>query len=829
MEKLKGLTAEEAGAKLKEFGLNVLPEKPPTPDAVLLLRQVQSPLIYILLFAAAVSSFLKDWTDSVVILLAVVVNTVLGFYQERKAERGLLALKQMLTPQARVVRDGKTETIQTNQIVPGDIVLLSAGDRVAADGVLLDVAELTINEAILTGESIPVVKRIETKSKTKQNNKEAENTQRVFMGTTVVGGLGKFQVTTTGLKTEVGKIAESLAETKEGETPLQKRLQALAKTLTVVVALSAIFIFAVGTWRGESWVEMFTTSVAVAVAAIPEGLVIALTAILALGMQRILKRKALVRKLVVAETLGTVTVIATDKTGTLTHGRLQVVKTDFVDREKALTAATLANHMVDPLEISLWDYLKIQPKFDPEQLTQKNKRTYTLPFDSERKFSATAYDKGIYIIGAPEVLLSKSSLHAADRKKVEATVEEWGRKGLRVLAMAQKAGKRPHALALLKEEKNIRGVEFLGLVGFADPVRAGVKDALALARGAGIAVKVVTGDYRWTAEAILRDVGIHIKEPATQIIEGEELEKLSLAELVERVDKVMLFARVTPSQKLKIVEALKKRGEVVALLGDGVNDAPALKRADIGIVVGEASDVARETADLVLLDSNFSTIVAAVEEGRGIFINIQKVMTYLMSDTFAEVILIFLGLIMGVPLPLTAAQILWINLVTDTFPTLALTMEPKEKHLLKRPPISPKLPILTPSIIGFMLVASFSSGIVIFVMYFLMLKNGVSVETARLVAFTAFGIKSLFYVFSLRDRNKMLWQMSHLNNPYLLLAVAVGLILQLLAVSVGVFHRLLETRWLTIQEWGYVIGASVAIVGIIEVAKVFRKLFFYEK
>ena len=829
MDKIRGLTLLEAEKRLKEIGRNVIPEKPAISGLVILIRQVQSPLIYILFFAALVSFWLKDTTDATVILIAVIVNTCLGFYQERKAERGLFALKQILTPQTKVVRDGRMQNIAATLLVPEDVVVLAPGDKVPADGNVVEAAELTVNEAILTGESTPVLKSstkfeaYSSKSGITSNSELITNNFHVFMGTTVVGGIGKFVVTGTGLSTEIGKIATSLSEMPEEATPLQKRLAGLARILTLLVVVAAGIIFVTGVIRGESAIDMFATSVAVAVAAIPEGLVIALTAILGLGMQRILKRKALVRKLVVAETLGTVTVITTDKTGTLTEGKLQVVKTDFSDEAKGIQAATFANQLIDPLELALWEWLTARPKFDPEALMSTHSRIFTLPFDSERKFSAVAYEQAIYALGAPEVIISRSTLSPQKRKEIEKKTEEWGRQGLRILALGWKAGPRSHSLVLLREQHEVRNLEFLGLVGFADPVRPGVKEALDVCRDAGIAVKVVTGDYRWTAETVMRQVRVKITHPESQIIEGEELTHLTAAELQQRVSDVLLFARVSPGQKLKIVEALKKNREVVALLGDGVNDAPALKRADIGIVVGEATDVAKETADLVLLDSNFSTIVAAVEEGRGIFANIQKVMTYLLSDTFAEVSLIFLGLVFGVPLPLTAAQILWINLVTDTFPTLALTLEPKEKNLLKRRPIAPDLPLLSRSTVAFMLVASLASGGIIFLLFIFILSSTGDLFTARLVVFTAFGIKSLVYVFSLRDPHRSLWQISHFANPYLWLAVLISLSLQLIAIYVVPIQPIVSTHALTGFEWCLVLGVAIVILLIIETAKVARR------
>lgn len=823
MDKKSGLTSVQATELLKINGPNVLPEKPPTSDVAIFFRQFGSPLIYILIIAAGISWYLKDNVDAFVIMLAVLVNTILGFYQERKAERGLVALKRIVSPRAKVIRNGVQQEISAAQIVAGDIVVLASGDRIPADGILVEAAELSVNEAILTGESFPVVKRASLEEKEETAELHAEHA--VLMGTTVVAGIGKMQVTATALKTQLGSIAKTLSETEEEPTPLQKRLSGLAKTLTIIIVVAALLIFGVGFYQGEHLATLFATSVAVAVAAIPEGLVIALTSILALGMQRILKRRALVRKLVVAETLGTVTVIATDKTGTLTEGKLKVVKTDFTEHDKALIAATLANHLLDPLEIALWEWLSAQPKFDPEEVAAKNIRSYLLPFDANRKFSATVYNQEIYCIGAPEVLLAKSTLSTAEKKFHLNKIEEWGRQGLRILAVGFRPDPKGTVVNSLKEKHELDSLQFLGMVGFADPVRGSVKEALAMAREAGISVKVVTGDYRWTAQAILAHAGIHITDAQKQILEGEELLHLDQEELTKRVKDVILFARVNPAQKLAIVEALKTLGEVVALLGDGVNDAPALKRADIGIVVGDATDVARETADLVLLDSNFATIVAAIEEGRGIFANIQKVLTYLLSDTFAEVTLIFLGLVFGVPLPLTAAQILWINLVTDTFPTLALTLEPKEKHLLKRLPISSDLPLLGKSVVAFMLIASFTSGIAIFILYLFILTTTRNIDTARLVAFTAFSIKSLVYVFSLRDKNQAIFKLHLFSNPWLWVAVGIGALLQLVGLYVPFFNNILRTRPLTPHEWALVGGVCLLIVVIIELAKFIRITF----
>lgn len=833
MSRLYGLTDADVTKRLQAFGPNVLPEKPPTSDLTIFIRQLQSPLIYILIIAAVVSWYLHDTSDALIIMLAVVLNTILGFYQEHKAEQGLAALKKILSPHAKVVRNGMRTEVLVKDLVPGDLVVITSGDKVPADGYLLESASLTVNEAILTGESVPVTKKTasltfstDPETGIEQPNppaKQLDKKQMVFMGTTVVAGVGTFLIAKTAVKTEMGKIAIRLSETEDEETPLQRRFRSLAKTLTYVVIAAALFIFISGLVRGESFVSIFTTSVAVAVAAIPEGLVIALTTILALGMQRILKRKALVRRLVVAETLGTVTVIATDKTGTLTEGKLTVSKTFFPDKKEALLTSTLANQLLDPLEIALWDYLSKQAHFDPDGTKARFERTAVLPFDSKHKFSASFYDHTAYLIGAPELFLEKTNLSPAKRKETIQLMEQWANEGLRVLALAQKKKMSEAQREKLLEQHDLGMVSFVGLVAFVDPVRKSVKEAIENCQKAGIAVKIVTGDYRSTAESVLRQIGIKLNDPKKQILEGEELKHISDTELKNRVDDIILFARVSPEQKLQIVDVLKQRGEVVALLGDGVNDAPAIKRADIGIVVGEASDVARETADLVLLDSNFATIVAAVEEGRGIFANIQKVLTYLLSDTFAEVTLIFLGLIFGVPLPLTAAQILWINLVTDTLPTLALTVEPKDKDLLRRKPIESHLPILGNKMFVFLSSVSLLSGCIVFFVYMYMLKATGDVTLARTIAFATFGVKSLVYVFSLRNIRKMIWNIPLFSNRWLWVAVGAGLLLQLLGLYGTILHGVLETQRLGVFDWLVVVATSLIILFGIETIKAFRQ------
>ncbi len=813
-----GLSSHDARSRLDHYGQNALPQKKPTSDIFLLIHQFKSPLIYILFFAALISVFLKEFSDAIFILIAVSINSVLGFYQERKAEHSLFALKQILSPQAKVIRDGTQETVGVATIVPGDVIVLAEGDKVPADAILITAHSFYSNEALLTGESVSVSKHATALAHKDLENKKTHDIskqQQVFMGTTISAGFGMAIVTKTGIHTQMGAIAQSLLQTKEEETPLQKKLSQFARFLTIVVCVCAAVVFLVGILAGENSVEMFRTASAVAVAAIPEGMVISLTVILALGMQRILKRKALVRRLVAAETLGSVTVIATDKTGTLTEGALRVVEVDTKNEQGFFRAAILANNLLDPLELALWEWTE-KSDLDGEKLKDEADLIKKIPFNSKDKFSASFYADGVYIIGAPEVVLATCTVAPAERKRIEEKIEKWGSRGLRLIALASKSTSNSSKKSSSHE---ITGLTWLGLVGFVDPIRLSVTSALEKAQQAGIRVTVVTGDYRLTAEAVLREIGIKITRPEKQIVDGDTLEKLSDAELVQMASDVVLFARVTPDQKLRIVRALQQNGEVVALLGDGVNDAPALKQADIGIVVHEATDVAKETADMVLLDSNFATIIASVEEGRGIFDNIRKVVVYLVAGSFSEMVTVLGSIFIGIPLPLTAAQILWINIVTDGFPNLALTVDPKAPDLLKRPPQKQHTALLDGQM---QLLAVFTSGItgvVSLVVFLLAYSRTNDLVLAQTVTFTTLAVSSLCYVFSTRNLTQPMWKESLLVNPYLLGTVVLSFLLQLVTLYVPFFRDLLKTKEIPFWWWMVIVIACIGIVVCIEIVK----------
>jgi len=708
---MEGLTSSRAQELLEKYGLNELRTKKQVSGLKIFLSQFTSPLIYVLVFAGLVTLFLKDFTDSLVIFAAVAINTALGFSQEFKAQKTLRALKSLLAPKAKVIRNGRQQIIYARLLVPGDLVVLTIGDRVPADGILVEATDLTVNEAILTGESTPAKKfqipnsKFQKNSKLQNQNLKKENL--VFAGTTVVTGIGKMVVTKTGMETEMGKIGKAVEEVGEEKTPLQIELGKLAKILATLVGIITLGIFVLGEIRGYPALQMFTTSVAVAVAAIPEGLVVTLTVILALGMQRILRQKAVVRRLLAAETLGSVTVICADKTGTLTEGKMRVIKALTNDqrpmtKDLLLKAAVLCNDMRDPLETAMMKWAEENLKFLPagrqgkiENLKSDYPRIDEIPFSPKTKIIATLHQNKfgagqalLFVSGAPEVVISKCQMSNGKWQIWRKRFEEYGRKGYRLVGFAYKKFEN---WKLKIENSDLKNLVWLGILVYEDPPRKGVKEALEECQKAGIKVKVITGDYLPTALALLAKLGLDGKKHS---LTGEELEKISEEELRQRVKDIVLFARTDPQQKLKIVRALRQNGEVVAMMGDGVNDAPALKQADIGIVVSEASDVARETADMVLLDSNFATIVHAVEEGRNIFENVKKVCLFLLSDSFAEVILIGGAILLGLPLPVTAAQILWVNLIEDSLPAIALAFEPKERRLMSQPPRPKNAPIL---------------------------------------------------------------------------------------------------------------------------------------
>lgn len=798
-----GLSDNEALKRLDEYGPNSLPEGKRQSSFSIFIAQLKSPLVYVLLVAGLVTLLLREYTDSMVIFLAVFLNTIFGYIQEQKAGKALEALQKLVHPHARVIRNGEIGTIEIEKLVIGDVVFLSQGDKIPADGKVFDASRFYTSEAILTGESVSV---------------EKKNEDSVFMGTSVAAGTAKMLVTMTGKDTEMGKIAASVTKIS-GDTPLREQLKKFSKQLSLLVVSLTVLVLVMGLLLGLPPVEIFTTSVALAVSAIPEGLLVALTVILALGMQRILARKGLVRDLVSAETLGSVTTICIDKTGTLTEGRMQVV--DAVGSEYDLALQVLiANDVDDPMLISAleWGKEKI-PDANAEE--GKHTRLDSIPFSSHRGYFASLNrwddeNNVIFVNGSPEILLERSNMNDSERSHVMDNVEILSRDGKRVIGLARKI--MPVSQNSISEEYVENNLSWIGLLAFSDPVRSDVRESLDLAMAAGIRIIVITGDYSNTALAVLSQLGLDVS--SDEVITGASLENYIEDELRRRLlsPKTLLFARTRPDQKLKIVETLKDMGEVVAMMGDGVNDAPALSQSDIGIVVNEASDVAKESASLVLLDSRFSTIVAAIEEGRGIFDNMRKVILYLMCGAFVEIFVVLAALVLRLPLPLVAAQILWINLVTDGFPSLALTVDPRVSGSMRRKPRSPREPLISGWLRNLIAIVSIVSFIITFGVFIYVYKKTGDEVLARSVAFAMVGVNSLFYVFSVRMLQEPFWKGNFFANRWLLLSVFVGLLLQILPFTIPDIRKFFGTSPLG-NYWIVVLVLSVLMFFMVEISK----------
>jgi len=664
--------------------------------------------------------------------------------------------------------------------------------------VLIESTKLAVDEAILTGESEPV-------NKTTNAN--------VFMGTTILTGRGLQEVITTGRSTELGKIAASLQEHIEEDTPLQVRLKAFSKTLTWIVVGFTLAILIAGLLMGGKFLDMLRTSIILAIAAVPEGLLIAVTVILVLGMRKILKRNGLVKRLLAVETLGSVTVICTDKTGTLTEGRMRITRADLTDPARAYQTMVLCNDLEGPVDIALWEYARTLTTEDPQELVNSSKRLAVELFSSETKFMVTAnrVDGGRfnYLKGAPEIVLEMCRVDESEGNRILSQVEEWAGEGLRLLGLAYRAD------GPVEEHA---GYTWLGLLGMEDPLREEVQASIKVARRAGIQVKMITGDYRKTAERIARNIGL--MQTGDEIIEGEELGVMGDEELARRVEKTAIFSRIRPHDKLRIVRALQANKEVTAMIGDGVNDAPALQQANIGVVVGSATDVAKETADLILLDNNFRTIVAAIEEGRIIFANIRKVVAYTLSNSFAEVLTIFTAMMLRWPAPLVVAQILWIHLICDGPSDIVLGFEPKEDGIMDERPRSLKEPILNHlglSLIGIISVSSAIGALFLFNHLYSVHANAVE---GRSIVFASFAINSMVYIFAYRSMRRPLFRMNRLTaNMPLVWAVLAGLTMAVLPFLVPDLRNLLGIVPLTFGEWLLVAGIALGLLTVVEIGK----------
>lgn len=810
MTSVSGLSANEAMTRLDKFGPNVLEHKKSYSVWQIFFSQFTSPLIYILLIAAFTTFLLHEYVDMSIILLAVIVNTVLGFFQEYRAQHALEALSNVLAPHAHVIRDGEVKEIIASEVVPGDILVLEAGEQIAGDGVFVEAKDVTINQAVLTGESLPVTKQAVEAGKNVESIASSQSHEAHhfgYMGTTCQSGRGLLYVIHTGKQTEIGQISEQLKSTEESETPLQHKLSRFSTILALVVLFFSGVIFVIGLIQGREWVEMFKLSVAVAVSAIPEGLVVSLTAILAIGMQRILKRKALVRKLVAAETLGSVSVICTDKTGTLTKGELQVVETQGPLLERLKIVANILSQATDALEVAVHSWGKKHP---PKKAVSDVMDFLT--FSSDRKYSAWLTKRNLYVVGAPDII--SKLCEGSNIGTIEQDIQQFTSQGYRVVGVAYR---KIHGSEKEIKITQIGHLAWAGFFVFADEIRPGIKKVFATAQDAGIDIKVITGDYAETAKAVMEHIGLSLLQK--EITLGKELRSLSPQALKEKILATKLFARTTPDQKLTIVQALQEQGEVVAMTGDGVNDAPALKKADIGIVVSSATDVSKETADMVLLNDNFKTIIDSVEEGRGMFENLRKVILYLLSDAFSEIFLVIGSLLMGLPLPITAAQILWINLVDDGLPNLALTIDPKSDDLLQDKPRPRNGSIVNTEMYLLIGLISLITGIRVLVSFWFFYNRTGDIDHARTIAFTMLAVDSLLYVFSSRSLRHPIWKEGIFKNKWLILASGIGFLFQVAAIHLPFFQNIFMTTPLTLREWGTVVGTSFLVIGAIETVK----------
>lgn len=848
----EGLSTSQAERLLGKYGLNEIKIEKPVNPVLIFLRQFSSSLIWILLAALGISLFLEEFLDAVVIGVIIILNAVLGFVQEYKAEKTIQALRRLASPQAKVLRNGKEIRIDSKYLVPGDIIFLETGDKVPADARLFELYSLETQEASLTGESQPITKNV---NPVPEKTIVADRRNMVYASTIITGGHGQAIVTATGNKTELGRIATLIQEPERSLTPLQKKIQNLGKYLTIAVLLMSIIIFLSGIFTGKEIAVMFLTTVTLAVAAVPEGLPAVITISLALGLQRLVKSNALIRTLPSVETLGSVNVICSDKTGTLTYNQMTVAKIwannqicevsgsgyepeggftvlkkkiDPASIRTILTIGVLCNTasfvdknnerevIGDPTEAALLVSAE-KVGFTKAALLQEFPQLDEVPFSSERKMMTTihAAKKGTisYTKGAPDVIINlcnriilNGTVHRFDRlkkKQILAQTEEFAEQALRVLGFAYNDKADDKHLA----EQNMI---FAGLQAMIDPPREEVKAAIKQCQEAGIRVIMITGDHLTTAKAIAKQLGIEGKA-----ILGEEIRP---AKLQKEIHEVGVFARVSPHHKMDIINALKANNYVVAMTGDGINDAPALKKADIGIAMGiGGTDVAKEASDMILLDDNFTSIVRAVEQGRGIFDNIRKFVKYLLSSNLGEVTLIFLATIFTLPLPLNPIHLLWINLVTDGFPAVALSLDPPEAGIMKRKPRKVREEIITKPMWIEIILLGLAIGVTTLILFWLYRDS--PLEKAQTIAFTALVIFEIVRLQTIRSQ----YHLSLFSNRYLLYAIGGSLLLHLLVLYVPFLQRTFHVVSLEIVDWLWIFGATAVLIGISKGISVVRK------
>lgn len=782
--KPEGLRSVSVEAQRKAFGRNALPKPPRERVLHIFTRQLYGPLMLVLGAAFFLSLMFGDYLDVVLIGAIMLLHAVLGFVQEYKADRALERLASYLPERAKVRRDGAVAIIAAADVVVGDILLLSAGDRVVADARVLRATELATLEAALTGESTPVEKSAEAVA---TDLAPSERASMLFAGTVVAGGTAEAVVTAVGISTEFGKIAALSQEVHEEDTPLERQMKTFSRNLVVVLLAACAVVFAFGVGKGYPVVDMLTLAVALAVAAVPEGLLVTLTVILSLGMQRMLSRQALVRRLVAAETLGGVTVICADKTGTMTLGVMEVselatadgvVAPEHADAQHLLRALSLGIFAVvegsgaeakvsgSPTESSILRFLL---PLRSSLSTQEYHHIDDVPFTSSRKFSARRYAHGneeyVSIVGAADVILAHADCTDAQRGMFVATIERMASRGLRVIMVAERRG----SFARVLTQDIVADATVVGFVGLDDPLRPRVRETVQEAARAGIRTIMLTGDHPSTARSVARAIGLPAGDGA--IMTGIELAHVPDTALQARVGEVSVFARIMPEDKLRIVRALQALGQTVAMTGDGVNDAPALRAADVGVAVGSGTDVAKESADIVLLNNDIATIVEAVREGRGLFDNIRKVVAYFLTSSFTEILVMLGAMVLNLPSPLLPLHILWINLLSDGLPSMALAAERPERDVMRLPPRPRFEGVVRRDMATVMGLASVLSGATLLFMAWLLHDAGASTALIRTFTFVCLGLTSTVVVFSMRSFRRTVFALSPWSNPWIVAAV----------------------------------------------------------
>ena len=874
----RGLTHNEAQRRLHQFGSNVLPLIRRHGPLIRFMLQFHHPLIYILLTATVITALLGEWVDASVIFGVVMVNAIVGFIQESRAEHALEALMSMVKTEATVLREGEKYLISSSNVVPGDVVLVQSGDKVPADLRLISIHELQVDESALTGESVPVVKE---ELLLPSDTVLADRRNLAYSGTLVTYGQGVGVVVGTGADTEIGRIHQLIGSAADIATPLTKKIAHFSQILTVVILGLAAVTFGIGMWRGQPAVEMFMAAVALAVGAIPEGLPAAVTITLAIGVNRMAKRHAIIRKLPAVETLGSTTVICSDKTGTLTENQMTVQaivaggqafevsgtgyepvgiiqqgeKTIDLRNAPALGECLLAGMLCNDTQLVDRDHqwmivgdptegalLVVARKagLDWEEVSQHSPRIDVIPFESQRQYMATLHhrlddaSKVVYMKGAIEKVLSlctqeldpDGKQRPCDPDTIHRNAHTLAERSLRLLGFAR--GVVSSEATKLDSDRHLSGLTWLGLQGMLDPPRPEAIRAVHACQRAGISVKMITGDHGITANAIAQEIGLGATRVSDaggpKIMAGSDLAACPVNQLPEAGDKTMVFARVAPEQKLRLVEALQSRGHIVAMTGDGVNDAPALKQADIGVAMGRGgTEVAKEAADMILTDDNFATIGAAVEEGRGVFDNLTKFIVWTLPTNMGEGLVILAAIGAGFSLPILPVQILWINMTTAVALGLMLAFEPKEVGIMQRSPQDPSRPLLTGELVWRILLVGTLLLAGAFGLFLWVQSTGGTLEEARTVAVNVFVMVELFYLFNCRSLRRSMFQLGLFSNPWVTWGVITTMALQLLFTYASPMNFLFHTAPISLETWIPIVGVGVASYVIVEVEKWARR------